>query len=112
KGGLGHSGEPLEGKVDSPDKGPNKADDEGQQGGQDEHRPVFADRFLHDSFLLCARHKKGRGVPVAARPCRFERSCCHSGQLPEAQPLASWYSVAQLSTKALTTSSQVPVPAA
>src|SRR5699024_4765554 len=33
EGGLGHGGEPLEGKVDAPDEGPDKADDEGQQGG-------------------------------------------------------------------------------
>ena len=34
--------------VDAPDEGPDEADDERQQGGQDEHRPVFADGPLHD----------------------------------------------------------------
>ena len=31
KGGLAHSGEPLERKVNAPDKGPDKADDEREQ---------------------------------------------------------------------------------
>lgn len=48
EGGLAHGGETLEGKIDAPDEGPDEADDERQQGGQYEHRPIFTDGLLHD----------------------------------------------------------------
>ena len=48
EGGFAHGGETLEGKIDAPDEGPDEADDERQQGGQYEHRPIFTDGLLHD----------------------------------------------------------------
>ena len=48
KGSLGHGGEPLEGKVNAPDKGPDEADDKGDQSRQHKYRPVFTNGFLHD----------------------------------------------------------------
>ena len=60
EGGLANSSEPLERKVNAPDKGPDKADDEREQRGQHEHRPIFADGFLHDVPPICGVvNKKG-----------------------------------------------------
>ena len=60
KGGLANSSEPLERKVNAPDEGPDKADDEREQRGQHEHRPIFADGFLHDVPPICGVvNKKG-----------------------------------------------------
>ena len=62
KGGLGHGGESLEGQICAPDKGPDEADDKGDQSRQHKHRPVFTNGFLHDIPPDGAvRKKKGGG---------------------------------------------------
>ena len=48
KGGLGNGSEPLEGQVNAPDKGPDEADDKGDQSRKHKYRPVFTNGFLHD----------------------------------------------------------------
>ena len=48
KGGLGNGSEPLEGQINAPDKGPDEADDKGDQSRKHKYRPVFTNGFLHD----------------------------------------------------------------
>ena len=105
KGGLRHGGEPLEGQVDAPDEGPDEADDERDEGRQHEHRPIFADGLLHD--IPPNPKKKEAGELLARLPylSAVKNALWH-------QPFASLYSLAQPSTKAVTTAFQSPVPAA